>query len=126
MLTNNSTVMQLKYEQQNETRKDGDTTAEFCAFSLGKVDILKENIAQAIIICIDVVSVSYTHLDVYKRQEENNRSLSQKIDETNQKMEETSKKMEEKLEENNKKMGEKLEELRAVSYTHLDVYKRQI
>ena len=49
-----------------------------------------------------------------------------KINENFRKQEETSKKQNETLKEQNKQTNEKIDSIQAVSYTHLDVYKRQI
>ena len=76
-----------------------------------------------------------------EKMEENSKKMENDNQLLREELRESSKKVEEKMEENNKKMEEKMgekleelkednqllrEELRAVSYTHLDVYKRQI
>ena len=58
------------------------------------------------------MSVSYTHLDVYKRQDTYK-------EETNKQMDSGFNNLDETLDSTS-------EGIKAVSYTHLDVYKRQI
>ena len=89
-------------------------TMAFCFFFVSIFSILFGNENSI----VGVVAVSYTHLDVYKRQSFINAKLLEPITRLSKAMKKVSQGDFEQHLETNSRI--------AVSYTHLDVYKRQV